>query len=197
MNQTQIYVYFGKVESANEHSPLPKYQQEKIEKSTNISVINQKVSAYRLLKRAVKEKFGIDDDFSDVLLTNSGKPVSKKYCFSISHTKELVAVAISKSNVGVDIEKVNPKRDYEKIKKIILHENENPALKSIDDVTQLWVKKEAVFKLLDEMTFLPQKIDTQKFNIQTKEISFDGDKFYISVASILPCQVEFIPNSLN
>lgn len=192
MNQNQIYVYFGKVESANEPSPLPKYQQEKIEKSANLSVINQKVSAYRLLKRAVSEKFGIDDDFSDISLTKAGKPVSPKYCFSISHTKELVAVAISKSDVGIDIEKVNPKRDFQKIKKIFLHENENLLLQSIDDVTQLWVKKESIFKLLDKSTFLPQNIDTQAFNTQIKEISFEGDKFYLAVATQAPCQIKYV-----
>ena len=66
---------------------------------------------------------------------------------SITHTKNVAAVALSTISVGIDLEHYQ-----EKIKKIssrFLHSNESNNLKKVTDIqflTQIWTAKEALYK---------------------------------------------------
>lgn len=66
---------------------------------------------------------------------------------SITHTKNVAAVALSTISVGIDLEHYQ-----EKIKKIssrFLHSNESDNLKKVTDIqflTQIWTAKEALYK---------------------------------------------------
>ena len=66
---------------------------------------------------------------------------------SITHTKNVAAVALSTISVGIDLEHYQ-----EKIKKIssrFLHSNETDNLKKVTDIqflTQIWTAKEALYK---------------------------------------------------
>ena len=61
--------------------------------------------------------------------------------FSISHTKEYIALAFSDSNCGIDIEK-NVPREFEKVAKRM-----NFEVKTLGDFYKAWTEFEAKYKL--------------------------------------------------
>lgn len=70
-----------------------------------------------------------------------GKPFIEETCFSISHSEDLIAIAISSRNVGVDLECMI-ERDYAKISKRIFRH-------TILDQTEFykaWTAHEAIMK---------------------------------------------------
>ena len=178
-----ISVYISEV-SDNENTPLPSYIDEK--RITNQRVLAEKRSAYSLLCSAVKEKYGVDLDIKRLTKTENGKPQYPGFCFSLSHSKELCAVALSDEDIGIDIEEEISKERKSRITKRILHENESPDA----DVTELWTKKEAIFKLTGGKTFIPSETDTTAYNTDTRELSHKGKRYVVSVASHNKCKIK-------
>ncbi len=171
-----VYVYISGIsDDLNIH--LPSYID--VKKISNQSVLAEKRSAYSLLYRAAKEFFGVDMDLSMLTKTESGKPVYPDFHFSISHSKGICAVALSKNNVGIDIEREISEERETRIKKKILHKNESPDT----DITELWTKKEAVFKLTGKKIFIPHEIDTTVYNTESKKVHFDGKEHTVTVAT--------------
>lgn len=178
------YVVIGRIEDYKDNNVLPVFVKESLSHISNQRVIDQKRSSYGLLKEAVKNLLGFDDDFSSVKSTPSGKPFCKDYYFSISHSNEFVVVALSNTNVGVDIERIDESRNLNNLKRIILHENEKHSkVESIDDLLLLWVKKEAKFKFDDGKVFVASKIDTQTFTSFTKLFNCGDDRYWIGVVT--------------
>lgn len=91
----------------------------------------------------------------DTLKIDSGKnnkPYFKDYPnvrFSISHSGDLVVLAMSDTEVGIDIEKIKP-RDYESIVARHFTEGEAKEVDSIESFLKVWTKKEAYLKLTSE-----------------------------------------------
>ncbi len=171
-----VYVYISGI-SDDLNIPLPSYID--VKKISNQSVLAEKRSAYSLLYRAAKEVFGVDMDLSMLTKTENGKPVYPDYHFSISHSKGICAVALSKNNVGIDIEREISEERETRIRKKILHKNEAPDT----DITELWTKKEAVFKLLGGKIFVPHEINISAYNTATDNIIIKGLKYTVAVAS--------------
>ena len=146
-------------------------------------VIRQRTAGYDLLKFAVKDKWGIDEDLSNIKVSPNGKPYTDRYKFSISHCCDLVCVAISDIDVGVDIEVVKS-RQWDRLKRKILTDKEQSIVQDDNTMISLWTKKEAVFKLLDEKIFNPSKIDISKYHTDTVENILYNDDFYnLSIAT--------------
>ena len=73
----------------------------------------QCVLAYLLLKRALREEFGIADN-PVFVYGEHGKPVLADYPdihFSLSHCREAVTCAVSSRPVGIDVESVRPLKE--------------------------------------------------------------------------------------
>lgn len=88
---------------------------------------------------------------------------------SASHCKNNVVVAISLAPIGIDIEQIGNKLLNKSIFQRILTKNEAkkyPQYNNID-LLKLWTKKEAIFKMNGVKKFIPNKIDTLKFNTKT------------------------------
>ena len=158
-----------------------------IERCANSRVRKEKYFAWELLKNTVEEKLHIPFDSLCFEKNGSGKWVSDKIFFSISHSDGVAAVAVAQKNVGVDIESV--KRHREGIERQILTDAELCALENIPDeekteqVIKLWTKKEAYFKLLDEKHFAPKKTETKEFISVTRGITFEGREYAVSVCA--------------
>lgn len=114
----------------------------------------QCVLAYLLLKRALREEFGITDN-PVFIYGEHGKPVLADYPdihFSLSHCREAVACVVGSRPVGIDVESVRPLK--ESLVRYTMSETEqqkifgaeNPALM----FTRLWTMKEASLKLTGE-----------------------------------------------
>lgn len=109
------------------------------------------VLAYLLLKRALKEEYGID---SNPLFGYGphGKPFLIDHPgihFSLSHCREAVACAVSSAPVGVDVESVKEYRESLINYTMNSREAEQIATAERPDIefTRLWTMKEAVAKL--------------------------------------------------
>lgn len=145
----------------------------------------QSSSAYALLKYAVKDRWGIDEDFSTLGITENGKPYIEGYKFSISHSEALVCVAISKNDVGVDLECATKRRNWLGLRRRVLTQKENEELATDNEtMTSNWTQKEAVFKLMGGRVFSPNAIALEGYYIDTiTDISLDEDNYILSVAT--------------
>lgn len=94
---------------------------------------------------------------------NTGKWTCDLFDFSLSHSEDYLAIAISDKAVGVDVQKIKP---IDSIKTLILNESESK--ESIDDLEliKIFSKKEAMFKTLNEKFFVPKKILVDNFKGQ-------------------------------
>lgn len=99
----------------------------------------------KLLFKAAKEKFSLDMDLCDIVKDERGKPFDKngRFFFSLSHSKSLAAVAISKFPCGTDIQKITHISDGA-LKKIGLLP---PFPESDSERTALWTLAESYVKM--------------------------------------------------
>ena len=96
--------------------------------------------SYLLVDKFLDEVYGIK---SREIVFEDGKPIlidGGKH-FSISHSKDLIALAFSDSNCGVDIEKVEL-REFKKIADRMKFEAE-----TLGEFYEEWTKYEAMYKL--------------------------------------------------
>lgn len=151
----------------------------------------QKYWAWRLLEYAVKNSLNLDPENVNFQKQQSGEWTADDFYFSISHSDEMICVAVSNEAVGVDIESVkhffksvNSMEKQVALKKRISHQNEtesyfsnfaNDENNQANLLLELWLKKESAFKFCKNEIFFPKDIDTTKFNYiikNTDEYSF-------------------------
>lgn len=151
-------------------------------------------------KEILKEKFleifneKISDD--DIIKNEFGKPMSNKTYFSISHSKDLLAIAFSKEiEIGIDIQICKLKTDAKKFANKILTQVEMQEITDFSEKTLIkyWTRKESAFKLNgNEKTFNPNQIETNIYHFFEKEIEFNNEVYYLSIASKSNCNFIFI-----
>ncbi len=151
-----------------------------------------KLSVWRLLGLAVKEVFGWEMRDLHFEKTPNGKWISKEFEFSLTHSGNLVAVAVSSERVGIDAEKINEARFNERLRGKILTAQEKELLQGTEEerarkANLLWTKKEAAFKMNGTGAFHPAKIETEGIYAETKEL----DGYYITVVTPGKRLVEF------
>ncbi len=124
--------------------------------------------SYLLVDKFLDEVYGIQ---SREIVFENGKPIlidGGKH-FSISHSKDLIALAFSDSNCGVDIEKIEL-REFKKIADRMKFEAE-----TLGEFYQEWTKYEALYKLGK--------------NIEYGSIAnFDLDDYALTAVSEDPCE---------
>ena len=178
------YVMIGTLKKYQNNCLLPSFIKQELNRISNERIKNQKRASYGVLRALVHKELNFDDDFSSVQRNENGKPHCERYCFSISHSDELVAVAVSNSNVGIDIEKVKKRRNISSLQKIIVGQNEGECgALSLEDLIRLWVKKEAKFKFDGGKTFIPNQIDTTTFPSFTNQVHYDHSDYFVCVVT--------------
>lgn len=152
-----------------------------IENVKNEDIKKQKFYVWKLLEIALNKYLNLD--LADIKFTHlsSGKWLCNKCNFSLSHSDNVVCVALSDVPVGVDIqvEKNIEKKDL--FKKHLLNDNE---LKRIPDdyLLETFVMKEAMFKESNEVNFVPKNFDilsTQK--CQFYNLTIDNKTYKLAV----------------
>ena len=125
----------------------------------------------------------------EVKYADSGKPFCDGMHFSISHTKNFVAVIVGSDTVGVDIEHKSDR--IFRVTEKIMHPDELNTLSSFAKNTEqtgifsseaqkfallCWCAKETVFKMIDEIgvdfTKMSCKIDSDKVILTYKNADF-------------------------
>ena len=191
MSNNLIYIYVGKIKDFQNYKTLPKYCLEEIKNIKNENVKKQKISSYVLLKEAVKNCLNKNENFENFYKNENGKPLTNDYCFSISHSKDLVCIAVSLNNVGIDIQFVNNKTDIISLNKRILNIEEKEPKNYLDTFT-LWANKEAMFKLNNGKIFIPKEINTNEFNFYNKIINYKDDTYVLSATAEDISNINFI-----
>ncbi len=144
------------------------------------NLINSKklIHYYSWVKlREVLIKYNIDIYNMNIQYNKNGKPfIDIPYYFNISHSKDLIIIAVSNSLCGVDIEYVDKNRNFKRISKYIFKEES----KDIDSFYIDWVKTEAKVKLNGD-SILNNNIN--HFECYYNKIIDNNNLYYYAVAS--------------
>lgn len=175
----------------------PEQRYNEIESTKALETKKHKLSAWRLLQTSLSD---IGFDIRDV---HPYKDVSGKWMctdgpfFSISHSKNLVCVAISSSNVGVDIQ--CKEKDYgDDFAERILTSTELGEYyklntdERVDYIYRAWCQKESIMKTLNTKSFFPSRIETGKFQLYFTSLNHGEDTYYLSVCSSLFYKIQII-----
>ena len=108
-NEAIVDVYLAKIPISDNFSAVfPPDRQNEIESITSEKVKREKYYAWKLLEYGLLNTFNKKITDINFEKQTTGKWSCNACEFSISHSNNVVCVAISKSPVGVDIEKIQP-----------------------------------------------------------------------------------------
>ena len=161
---------------------------EYIARATDERTRCERRAAWQLLAVALRESRGIDLSDIEIIREECGRWTSPAVCFSLSHTRDIVAVALADVPVGIDIEEIK-ERDMTALSRRALTDGEREELESLrgeDRLTrfyEIWCKKEAYFKTLGSDAFLPNRVDSTKANAQSNVVEIEGRRFAVAVAA--------------
>lgn len=129
-----------------------------------------------IIRKLAIEKFGADLKDLKIIKNQWGKPSFEKapqIHFSISHSKNLMAIIVLSEPVGIDIEEVNRlPQNQNKIRERIFSYEESHSKK---DFAFIWTRKEATVKLFG-ISILNKEVKTNTLN---DKINFTQKKIYI------------------
>ena len=114
-----------------------------------------------------------------VSFTETGKPYFRdsEICFSISHSKEVCAVAVSDRPVGLDVQVIKDSYRPHLIDRT-LTDREKETFDG--DFTRMWCRKEAVVKMTgDGIKHYPFRIETTEYSFWERKIEYNGSRYWI------------------
>ncbi len=165
----------------------PKQRNTEINGCKNERVKIEKYYVWKLLEQAVSKTFGLKFSDIDFKKNKNGKWECKDFCFSLSHSNGIVAVALSKTPVGVDVEALNSIKSN-KLQNRVLSPDELDKFNDIRDenekklfILEMWTKKECEFKRFGGESFSPALIDASY--AKTLQFEHNGGIYMISVAN--------------
>lgn len=148
----------------------------------------QKYYVWKLLEqaflRSFKKSLGEFSPYKD----RFGKWRAEGAEFSLSHSGNVVAVAVSSAPVGTDVEMFLPERFEKRLADKILTESERIEYSAADPqkkpvyLAGQWSKKESVFKILGGKTVI-SRIETKKFETFCEIVTVGVYKYVLSAAS--------------
>ena len=165
----------------------PKERKDEILSCRSESVKREKLAVWKLLEKATREHLKLDFANLKFTKTQSGKWICPEFCFSLSHSGDMVAVAVSLRPVGVDVQKYRTVR--EGLERRILTESElgeleecPPSLRE-DLILSLWTSKESLFKRDGGECLSPRQRETQGEHVSLKRFEYGKDKYVLAVAT--------------
>ena len=176
-----------------------KERQMYIASATNTKLIRQRYYVWKLLEYALNEILGLKPNEINFEVDKYGKWTCNKCFFSLSHSKNTVAVAISSEPIGLDIENAEH-RIHPKLHQKILTEKEKfeysatPQKNKDIFLLQKWCAKESIFKLCGTKNFKPSAIETDSKPLYIGTVSISRQNFYYSVATNTPKGLEIYTN---
>lgn len=180
-----------------EEKVLPHDRAAEIDRCSNDDVRIAKFYVWKLLENALTCAFGLKIGELDLKCAKNGKWECPECCFSLSHSGNFAAVAVSQNPVGIDIERCNKERFTPALAKRIVTAYEGEMIESLEEAARrtelnaLWTKKEAIFKFVGGDGFHPKHIETSKYFCVTKRFRCKDESYYITVASKDSQQIVF------
>jgi len=178
-----IDVYVSEIpEDVIIESVYPPIRDKEIAEIKNDKVRAEKFRVWKVLLYAIKNSLGVDPETVKFKKTSSGKWQADGFYFSLTHSGNKVAVAVSPFEVGVDMEqknlffsKITAEKEERFAGKITADSEELP--KTFEELIILWTKKESAYKFLGKGGFNPKKIDTEKFVFKV----FNTEEYVLTV----------------
>lgn len=190
-----INVYFASLPEHLDESKillLEGSRLKEIEKIKNERVRREKYYVWRLLAYALKDSSGKELSSLFVEKNENGKweCADREVCFSLSHSRGALCVAVFGKSVGVDVEELRaPSSDILAFARKILNSRELSEFSLLEEEEQIsfliskWTQKEAVFKMLGGKTFSACDVATDSVFVKTENVILNETKFVVSVAT--------------
>lgn len=184
-----VDVYVAEIPENTKLTALyPPERNREIEACSSEKVKREKYYVWKLLEYALERTFGYKMKKQTFTKTAFGKWQCASCSFSLSHSKNAVAVALSRTPVGVDIQCYEP----EKIRAVaqkFLNDAEKTAYEAqseeekTDFLLRTWTQKESLFKTFDTAGCKMVSIDTTAAKTWTKKIEVKKEPYFLCVAS--------------
>ena len=180
---TDVY-YAALPEVMGRRAIYPPERESYILQANHPTLMRQRYYVWLLLEYAVEQAFSKNLAQMQLYSTTRGVWKSPFGYFSLSHSHNAIAVAVSDMPVGVDIQ--------QRIEKTTVA---NYALNTAEWshflssqcpnelLTELWTKKECLFKTTDLPRFIPKDVDTAKTFTQTVWLDGLDGAYALSVSS--------------
>ena len=183
---------------------VDKRRLEKIKKSTNQLFIKEQLGSNLLLNDILENNYFKDINLLEYVYNESGKPYLKddNLYFSLSHSNGIVALTVSKEEIGLDIELIKPVKDS--VAKRIMNDREYNIYSSLDKnkkiiyFYEVWTSKEAYVKKLGTTISLnPSNIEIDE-DILIKRIIIDNNEYMLAVTNSMSLTIDerYIPKEL-
>lgn len=190
-----VSVYVAKFdESVEVREVQPALRNEAIQRCKDKLTRQQRYCVWRLLDYALKRQFGKGvEDFNFTVEDNGKWRCDSDVYFSLSHCDNVVAVAVSRKEIGVDIEAVESFTHHAtdcKFIERVLTDDEMGSFESISPeqqpqaLAEMWTQKESLFKLAGGMVFVPKTIDTLARQVNCQVLQIDGKDYALAVAMV-------------
>lgn len=164
--QTENYILFVREKPTSiELADLQKLSKHELEEYNSLK--NEKRKIEFALSRLMFREL-LQEEYSEIVYEQSGKPTIPNRNISISHSASQVAVIVSeKSAVAVDIEEYR-KQIFRVVSKFVRKEEMHEFF-SLEDLILLWCAKEAIFKLTNaSYDFLDFEVHKHNDELQGK-----------------------------
>ena len=192
-----VDVYLAALPQAPVGEPLNcSLRQQELDGISNEQVRREKYYAWKLLEYGLFRSLGLKTEKLQITKKENGQYVADKAYFSISHSANALAVAVSRSPVGVDIEPMDAPCKPGMAERI-LHPNERIKLQGQDleaYFISMWTAKEALFKASGGDRFEPAAWDTTQGGFVGCEKTVAGRACSLSVATDMPEKLRIFEN---
>lgn len=183
---------------------IDKNRLEKIKKSSNILLKKEQLGSSLLLNDILENYFFMDITKVEYIYNEYGKPYIKdsNLYFSLSHSNGVIALAVSKEEIGLDIELIKDVKDNLAHK--VMNEAEYNIYKGLsknDKISyffEVWTSKEAyVKKLGSALTLNPSNINIDT-DVILKNINISNSQYMIALtdATYITIDERYIPKEL-
>lgn len=168
--------------------PFGEDEKQRLSAIKNQEYKNSSLSALLCLHELLTVSGEVQDDLS-ICRTSGGKPyfASRDLFFSITHAKDIVAVALSDTPVGIDIEFIDERRDILSLSRRFFAPDEHKAISEsnspAEDFFALWTKKEALAKITGKGLSAICRADglDESYAFSLFSLSVSDNRAYISV----------------
>ena len=183
---------------------IDKNRLEKIKKSSNNLFKKEQLGSNLLLNDILENYFFMDTTKVEYIYNEYGKPYIKdsNLYFSLSHSNGVIALAVSKEEIGLDIELIKDVKDNLALK--VMNEAEYNIYKGLsknDKISyfyEVWTSKEAyVKKLGSALTLNPSNINIDS-DVILKNINISNSQYMIALtdATYITIDERYIPKEL-
>ena len=183
---------------------IDKRRLEKIKKSKNTLFIKEQLGSHLLLTDVLENTYFQEIDKIEYIYNESGKPYIKdsSLYFSLSHSNGIIALTVSKEEIGLDIELVKDVKDT--LSRRIMNDLEYNTYQSFNKESkkiyffEVWTSKEAYVKSLGtSLTLTPSNIVIEE-DVLLKQINISNNLYMIAVtnASSIIIDERYIPKQL-